>query len=113
MNQQDIYKLLDAMGDSARACTEEADAATLRQAEYVIKVMMEHLTKAGDSKIVERCVYPLTGVGCVTRIYTDLAVIDVTPQGLVLREVAEDTTVEAVRAATGATLHVRGEVGRF
>ena len=76
-------------------------------------VAMEHTTKDGSPKILRKCQLPLTGTKVVHMIVTELAVIDVTPQGLVLREVAEDTTVEAVRAATGATLHVRGEVGRF
>ena len=76
-------------------------------------VAMEHTTKDGAPKILKKCQLPLTGTKVVHMIVTELAVIDVTPQGLVLREVAEDTTVEAVRAATGATLHVRGEVGRF
>ena len=67
-------------------------------------VMMEHTTKGGEQKIVERCSYPLTGVGCVARIYTDLAVIDVTPAGLVVRETVEGLTFEALQALTGATL---------
>ena len=46
-------------------------------------VMMEHQTKTGESKLVAHCTYPLTGVGCVKRVYTDLATIDITPAGLV------------------------------
>ena len=67
-------------------------------------VMMDHQTKAGEPKIVERCSYPLTGVGCVSRIYTDLAVIDVTPEGLVAREWVEGLSFEDLCARTGAAL---------
>ena len=67
-------------------------------------VMMEHQTKTGDSKIVERCTYPLTGIGCVSRIYTDLAVLDVTPEGLRVREMAPGLTLADLRAVTAAPL---------
>jgi 3-oxoadipate CoA-transferase beta subunit len=67
-------------------------------------VMMEHQTKAGETKIVERCSYPVTGVGCVTRIYTDLAVIDVTPTGLRVVEMAEGLTLDELQRHTGAPL---------
>ena len=67
-------------------------------------VMMEHTTKSGEMKIVERCSYPLTGIGCVARIYTDLAVIDVTAQGLVVRAMIEGLSHDELQARTGAPL---------
>jgi 3-oxoadipate CoA-transferase beta subunit len=67
-------------------------------------VMMEHLTKSGASKIVERCSYPLTAPACVARIYTDLAVIDVTPQGLKLVEYVDGLTFDELQRLTGVPL---------
>ena len=61
-------------------------------------IMMEHLTKAGDSKIVAECTYPLTAKACVSRVYTDLAVIDVTPDGLVVRDVVPGLSVADLAA---------------
>jgi 3-oxoadipate CoA-transferase beta subunit len=67
-------------------------------------VMMEHQTKSGESKIVPTCTYPLTGVGCVSRIYTDLATIDVTPEGLLVIDMIEGLTLDALQQMTGVPL---------
>ena len=75
-----------------------------------IYVAMEHANKEGQPKILKKCSLPLTGLKCVHHIVSDHAYIDVTPEGLVLREVAPGVTVEEVVAATGAKLTVEGDV---
>jgi 3-oxoadipate CoA-transferase, beta subunit len=68
-------------------------------------VMMEHLTKSGESKIVAACSYPLTGIGCVSRIYTDLTTIDITPQGLCVIDKVEGLAWADLQRMTGVPLH--------
>ena len=67
-------------------------------------VMMEHSTKGGAAKIVPHCTYPITGLGCVSRLYTDLAVLDITPAGVVVREMAEGLDFAALQACTAVPL---------
>ena len=69
-------------------------------------VMMEHLTKAGESKIVPICSYPLTGVGCVSRVYTDLATIDITPQGLRVIDMVEGLSLAELERLSGVPLRL-------
>jgi 3-oxoadipate CoA-transferase beta subunit len=69
-----------------------------------VYVMMEHLTKQGESKIVARCTYPLTGVACVNRIFTDLAVLEVTSAGLLALERAEGLSFAELQSLTGVPL---------
>jgi 3-oxoacid CoA-transferase subunit B len=76
-------------------------------------IAMEHTTRDGGHKIVTRCTLPFTGLKVVNLIVTEMAVIEVTPRGLVLKEIASDTTVDKVRAATGAELIVDGTPATF
>ena len=69
-----------------------------------IYVITQHCTKVGEPKLVESCAYPLTGLGVVTRIYTDLAVIEVTQNGFRVVELSPGISFEAVRERTGAKL---------
>jgi 3-oxoadipate CoA-transferase beta subunit len=100
-----------ANGDLANWHTGEADAIPavggamdLAIGAKTTWVMMEHSTKAGESKLVLRCSYPITGLGCVRRVYTDLAVLDITPDGVVVREMAQGLDLAALQACTAAPL---------
>lgn len=73
-------------------------------------VMMLHNTKEGAARIVKQCSFPLTAKNCVDKIFTDLAVIDVTPKGLILKEVAPGWTAEEVQSLTEAPLIIAGDL---
>lgn len=76
-----------------------------------VAVVTDHVTKDGKPKLVETCTFPLTGVGCVTRVYTSLAVLDIQDGKFILREKLPNISLEALQAVTGATLHTDGPVG--
>ena len=76
-----------------------------------VAVVTDHLTKDGKPKLVRRCSFPLTGLGCVTRVYSSLAVIDIEEPGFVVREKLPGWSMEELQAATGAVLHTDGPVG--
>ena len=69
-----------------------------------VYVMMEHLTKKGESKIVAQCTYPVTGLACVNRIYTDLAVLDVTPHGLRVVDIVDGMSLDELTRLSGVPL---------
>lgn len=73
-------------------------------------VITEHVTKNGEPKLVEKCTFPLTGVACVTRVYTSHAVIDIVERRFVLREKLAALSVEELQSMTGAPLHIEGSV---
>jgi 3-oxoadipate CoA-transferase beta subunit len=70
--------------------------------------MMEHTAKDGSPKLVRKCSYPLTAVGAVKRVYTNLAVLDITGRGFVVIDMAPGVTLDALQARTDAPLHLPG-----
>ena len=103
-------------GDIANWATSENDTAPavggamdLAAGAKRLWVLMEHTTKNGSPKILERCTYPLTAAGVVDRIYTNLAVIDVTPDGLVAREMAAGLEFAELEKQTGAKLRLAND----
>ncbi len=102
---------VSATGDLANWSTGEPDAipAVGGAMDLVagvgrVLVLMEHTTRRGEPKLVDRCTLPLTGVGVVSRVYTNLAAVDVTARGLVVRRLAPGVGLDSVRARTGAPL---------
>jgi len=101
-----------ANGDLANWITDADDAIPavggamdLAVGARLVYVTMEHVTRDGTPKLLERCTYPLTGLACVDRIYTDLAVIDVGKQGFEVHAIVAGMTLEALQRLTEATLH--------
>ncbi|SFQ00304.1 3-oxoacid CoA-transferase subunit B [Tranquillimonas alkanivorans] len=78
-----------------------------------VAVLTDHVTKSGAPKLVDRCTLPLTGLGCVTRVYTSLAVVDVEEGHFLLREKIPTITLDALQQVTGAPLHAEGQVAEL
>ena len=100
-------------GDLANWATSENDSAPavggamdLAAGARRVWVLMDHQTKSGESRLVRRCTYPLTALGVVKRIYTNLAVLDVTPDGFTVREMVEGLTLDALQKVTDAPLRM-------
>ena len=98
-------------GDLANWTTEDPNfppgvggAMDLAVGAKVVRVLLEHTTRNGEPRIRKQCRYPLTAERCVSRIYTNLCVIDVTPEGLLVREIADGTDFEALQRLTEARL---------
>jgi 3-oxoacid CoA-transferase B subunit len=99
----DIANWATGENDTAPAVGGAMDLAAGAKRTWVV---MEHATKDGRPKLVERCAYPLTAAGAVTRVFTNLAVVDIMPgRGFVVREVAPGLSLAEVQARTGAALH--------
>jgi 3-oxoadipate CoA-transferase beta subunit len=103
-------------GDLANWTTEDPDfppgvggAMDLGVGAKEVRVLLEHTTRNGEPRILKKCRYPLTAEGCVTRIYTNLAVIDVTAQGLMVREMVEGMDLEALQGLTEARLKLAND----
>ncbi len=100
-------------GDLANWSTSDNDSAPavggamdLAVGARQVWVLMEHQTKSGESRLVRRCTYPLTALGVVKRVYTNLAVLDVTGEGFAVREMVEGLTLDALQKLTDAPLHL-------
>jgi len=100
-------------GDLANWATSENDnapavggAMDLAAGARRVWVLMDHQTKSGESRLVRRCTYPLTALGVVKRIYTNLAVLDVRPDGFTVREMVEGLTLDALQKVTDAPLRM-------
>ena len=74
---------------------------------------MQHTNKAGESKLLSKCTLPITGLGCVKKVVTELGVFDITERGFVLKEIAPGVTIEDVKAKTEGRLVVEGEISEI